>query len=178
MAMERQRRMDKTLGCLVASMTFGALILYYIQPELPVTHAETRFLIAEPNVWHAIHIDPEPVIPGAPSNPAHFYVDAVGVCAETGLWEAQKGLPIDSNGQGPAGGEAGDQGRVIRIGLITPRGSNLVSADQHACTRSLVTHLGRRFAISPESIIWDDTLEIPAPQPTSSDIRPEAATSR
>lgn len=178
MAKERQRRMDKTLGCLVASMTLGALVLYYTQPELPATQGKSRFLIAEPSVWHAIHIDPEAIMADQPAGSAHFYVDQSGEWAKTGLWTHQQRLTGEAPLRDTDGQEAASYEQVIRIGLITPSGSYEITEAQHARASLLVQELSERFGIASERIIWDDTLNIPAPEPTSRELRPDLSRSR
>jgi hypothetical protein len=158
MAMDRHRRLERTLFCLVFSMTAGALVLHWGQPS--------RSDAARPNIpligsvgWSMIHIAPEPKGFQAASDETHFFVDRQGHCQPTPRWQNQ--VPL---------GEAG----VVRIGLQASPHSNEITARQWNAATQLVRDLKRQYNVPGERIILDDTLVVPArPAPSSPSTRPE-----
>ncbi len=162
--MDRHRRVDRTLFCLVVSMTFGALVLHWIQPDRSAGLAYGTDLIGvirQP--WHAIHIDPQ-AEPSRDAQPtAHFLVDRDGKRLPTEKWQAQRNI--------------GAQG-VVRIGLEALPDSHDVTGIQRAAVESLIEALQHKCRISPDRVLWDDALAIPPPAPQAVLSRPVPSQSR
>lgn len=149
--------MAKMLGCLVASMTLGAVLLDWFQPNRPDAETPRRQLIAQirnaidptakggttTEKWQTIRA--LPLSPGEPAR-VHFTVDAEGRWTPTSLWKNQQ--PI---------GEPG----VIRIGLQTSSGSGEITSAQWSATCQLRNNLQEMYKITRERFIPSPDLRLP-----------------
>ncbi len=161
-AMQRNKRMARTLGCLVASMTLGAALLDWVQPRrLPVvTEGRTELMSivrqgTAPALWKAIQLDPQ--APGSGKNGSHFVISRDGRAFPTSRWENQE--PVGSEG-------------IVRISLIAAGNSNQVTSEQLGKARELIRALQHECSIASEQVHYD-MLAVPAvPEPTPS--RPSA----
>lgn len=138
------------LGCLVASMTLGAAVLDWGQPDRPPSQRRALELIAQGSTmrqWDSIRVDPKHDV-SLSAKDAHFIVDAQGNCAATENWRGQR--PLDRMPQ-------------IRIGLQAPLNSNQVTVSQWNGARELIDELQRVCKIS--RTVVDDTIALPASAP-------------
>lgn len=161
-AMQRNKRMARTLGALVASMTFGAALLDWVQPKrVPAATARTELMSVlnkdtEPADWRSIQLDPQS--PGSAGKPAHFLIEPNGQAFSTELWQNQQ----------PVGNEG-----IVRIGLIAPDNSNQVTPVQWSKAREVVGLLQRACAIGSEQVHFD-MLAVPSVEPPKKSSRPPA----
>jgi hypothetical protein len=143
-AMQHNRRMARTLGCLVASMTVGAALLDWVQPKrLSATAAQTELMSVVPQGttpahWRGIQVDPQST--ANDRTPAHFLISPEGKAISTALWENQQ--PVGTEG-------------VVRIGLLASDNSNQVTAEQWAKAQELMRVLQNACAIDNEQIHYD-----------------------
>lgn len=153
-AMQRNRRMARTLGCLVASMTTGAALLNWAQPArapLPTTPTELMSVVRPGGAgdaaasWTAIQLDPQHPGEDTPA-PAHFVIQRDGRLVPTEYWRAQRSVGVEG---------------IVRIGLQAEPDSNEVTAAQWSQVRELIGLLQRTCAI-PNQQIHYDTLIPPA----------------
>lgn len=148
--MDRHKRMAQTLGCLVASMTVGAIVLQWGQPaSAPTSPTQSVELIASSirGHWQAIHID-TPNRPDGQIDPlrTHFYVDRAGLLSVSKTWRDQTRV---------------DGKQVIRIVLQPPERSNQIAAPQWETTCRLRDVLIERCRIDTRDVTVKDTLVIP-----------------
>lgn len=161
--MDRRQRMDRTLICLVVSMTLGAVVLQWIQPDRGHSRAHARDLIAGmSHPWRGIHLDPARASFEESIRHSHFVITADGHCRTTPNWTGQETIGADA---------------VIRIALITPPYSHEVTREQSRAAQLLIEALIKQGSISPEQVIWDDTLTVPPASPVSSTFRPLSGSS-
>jgi hypothetical protein len=156
--MDRPRRIERTLGCLVVSMTLGAGVLHWFQPARLSDRSAHTMLSALSQPWSVVRIearhDPESVA----SRSLHFFVDRQGKSHPTENWSRQKRL---------------DEVPVVRIGLQASPQSNEVTGRQWETTLTLIHDLQARFRIPGQQVIPEDTLAIPrVPTPGLSIGRP------
>lgn len=159
--------MERTLYCLVASMTVGAIILHLGQPSRSAAERRSTELVAHSGApgsqWDSIRIGPQSDGKGSDSSVTHFFVDRLGHPTRTNSWLAQKRL--------------GREGTVC-IGLQTSAQSNQVTAAQWTATLQLINDLRGEYGISSEHVFMDDNLAVPpAPAPSSQDARPTLSSS-
>jgi len=162
-AMDGHRRMARTLACLVASMTLGAVVLDWFQPPRPAAPLTGTELIARhvrqaiqrsaqgsivPHRWRAIRIDPWHLGSDSEADDIHFVIDRAGGCCLTEGWRVQKPL-------GPTG--------VVRIGLLASRQSNEITRSQKSAADDLIRVLQQECNIPGQKVDWDDTLAVPPP---------------
>ncbi len=155
--MDRHGRLERTLFCLVLSMTVGALVLHWGQP--------VRSDGSHPNIpligslgWSAIEISPEAEAFEAAAGETHFFVDRDGRCLPTSRWQNQ--APVGQSG-------------VVRIGLQASPESREISPRQWSATTHLVHDLQRQYGVPGERVILDNRLVVPAePAPSSPNTRP------
>ena len=149
--------MAKMLGCLVASMTIGAALLDWFQPNRVDADTPRRQLIAQirdainpaagnstpAEKWHTIR-----AVPMATGDAirAHFLVDRDGTWDATTQWQSQKNV-----------GESG----VIRIGLKTPSGSCEITGAQWSSTCQLRNNLQEMYKITRERFVPSPSLRLP-----------------
>lgn len=155
--MQRNKRMARTLGCLVASMTVGAALLDWVQPRparAPAmsTGTELMSLVQQgsggPGTWRSIHLDPQP--PERSATQSHFVINKQGQAYPTSLWRQQQSL--------------GNTG-TVRIGLMAADNSNQVTQAQWTKAAELVRAIQNECRIPNEQIHYD-TLAVPSvPQP-------------
>lgn len=175
--MDRQRRMRRTLLCLVVSMTVGAAFLDWIQPARSAPQASGTELIGRltsslrPPVgtgkhqWQSIYIDAQPGSVGdrqrEPGNSScHLIID------RGGRWS----VPRD-----PASGQSPGTENVFRIGLLTPAHSNEITPAQWSAARELVYLLQAEWNLPGRNILVADTLAVPGlgvTEPAASDSSP------
>jgi hypothetical protein len=156
---DQHKRMARTLGCLVASMTIGAAVLDWFQPAHQAGATPRRQLIAQireaihqpaegsalPQRWHAIRVDPQRGADRTAQAPAHFVVDPDGHWSLTEHWNNQQPL--------------GEEG-VVRIGLRTPPNSNQITPVQWVETRQLIGSLQDMCHITRQGLILSKALAL------------------
>jgi hypothetical protein len=156
--------MARTLGCLVASMTAGAVVLEWVQPDRPATQARAVELIARGGTvtgqWEGIRIDPYRDGMAEPDR-FHFMVDTKGNYVRTGHWLSQK--PLTGRPE-------------VRIGLQSSSNSNQITMQQLAATKELVAALRQVCGIRSSAYL-DDTIAIPD-EPVAQASRPTPASGR
>lgn len=143
--------MARTLGCLVASMTLGAVLLDWVQPSHRSDGRPAIELIARGGAiqpWASVRVAPRAAVQATQVKDTHFVIDREGNCSATDHWLNQRRL-----GQEP----------VVRIGLLLNGHSNEVTSTQWLATQELVGALQRACAIVPRQIVIDDTLAVPPP---------------
>ncbi|MBP7936071.1 MAG: hypothetical protein KA354_15620 [Phycisphaerae bacterium] len=144
--MNHQQRMTRTLACLVASMTIGALCLQMMKPHNPAPPTAMDRLMAVDKAWESIQVDAEPLDKTINPEQSHFLVYGNGDWEQTASWDARR--PV-----GPR--------PVVRISLLAPAGSRKITHAQDATTRKLVHQLQKACRIADERIKWDSTLNLP-----------------
>lgn len=167
-AMQRNKRMARTLGCLVASMTLGAALLDWVQPKrLPVEAARTELMSFVPGTapgnWRSIQLDPQS--PADRTSPSHFIISRDGRAYPTSRWQNQQ----------PAGREG-----VVRIHLVSDENSNKVTPNQLRKAGELVRALQHECAIADGLVHYDMLAveSVPEPQPSRSPHRPASSETR
>lgn len=158
--MDRHKRMAQTLGCLVASMTVGAVVLHWGLPASGrVASAPPVELsaVAVTQPWQGIHIGPSG--PGGQFDPAriHFFVDRKGFWSLTESWNAQRSV----GGRG-----------IIRIALEPSPDGNQISGPQWETTQRLRKVLVEKCRIPIGRVDLDDTLVPPLVEPQRSSVAP------
>jgi len=131
--------MERTLFCLLLSMTAGALILHFGQPDRSLASAGDRIGLTAVQET-VIHIQSHQDRTGDSS--LHFFVDRDGKVSPTDRWIS------------------GEQRGMILIGLQTPT-SRLVSSKQWQATERLVSQL-RQTVNAQAKVTCDDGLRLPA----------------
>ena len=145
--------MGRTLGCLVASMTLGAAVLDWSQPNRSHNKSPDIALIARGNSasgWSAIRVAPQPAS-STQTRDTHFLVDREGRCLPTDHWLKQHRLGKES---------------VVRVALVSSPHANDVTASQWATAQQLVGALEQTCNIPPPRVVFDDTLAVPPPSRT------------
>jgi len=149
--MDRHKRMARTLGCLVASMTVGAAILDAVQPSRAGAARQSIELTARGSSldqsWSAIRIAPQWAVGRSHLGETHFIIDPDGKCSPTDHWLKQRRFR---------------QEPVVRIYLLAPAQSNYVTVAQWTTTQELVAALQQRCQIPDQRVLRDDTLAVPA----------------
>lgn len=142
--------MERTLFSLLVSMTGGALILHFSQPNRPATGQPGRELMSRTasQTWYAVHISPQPDVATSAATSSHFFIDQHGQTYPTDSWIAHKAL-----------GQPG----VLQIGLQTPVDSREISPEQWAAAMDLLRRLkdNLRIIIQDSDIRIDDALTLP-----------------
>lgn len=168
-AMQHNRRMARTLGCLVASMTLGAALLDWVQPKrLPAATARTELMSVlrqgtTPGSWRGIRLDSQ--VSSTDRAPAHFLISPEGVAKSTELWQNQKSVGAEG---------------IVRIGLLASDNSNQATNEQWSKAGELVQLLQHACSISSEQVHYDDMLAAPSighPVPTRHGAAPPTRTS-
>jgi hypothetical protein len=149
MAKDRHRRMAQTLGCLVASMTAGAVLLHWVQPKPERTATPPAELVAHSikQQWQYIRIDPARKDGRIDPRETHFFVDREGALSWTQTWQTQSHL--------------GQKG-VVRIALQPSAHTNQVTAPQWETTRWLMSLLCNKCRIPTRNVALADTLAVPS----------------
>lgn len=132
---DQHRRMTRTLFCLVASMTVGALFLDVMKPSRIAAPA-SGIELAGDRAWSSIAVDTAADLPAGPE--AHFLIFPNGEHKRTAQWEGQQRL----------GHEA-----VIRIVIVEEDGQSVTPA-QRAKMSTLVRFLQERFSIADPHVQW------------------------
>jgi hypothetical protein len=145
--------MERTLFCLLVSMTGGALILHFSQPNRS-SHRQTRTDLigrtaAQP--WHAVQISPQPDVVTSAATCSHFFIDHDGKTHPTDSWLREKQL--------------GQRG-VLQIGLQTDDSSREITPAQWAAAMDLIRALNDNLQISiaKQDIHVDSALTLPSTQ--------------
>jgi len=173
--MERHKRMARTLGCLVASMTLGAGILEWLQPNRSSPHLSGTELIGQvarprdpalpaeagSSRWHSIYIDAHPADAAAGASRPHFVVAPDGRFDATN-WRDQ--VRFDPDG-------------VVRIGLVQNPNSSQMTAAQWSAAWKLIKALQMEWSIPRERVAWHDSLAAPVPEPAPQSGRPAPSSS-
>jgi hypothetical protein len=148
MAKDRHRRMAQTLGCLVASMTAGAVLLHWVQPKPDRSATQPAELVAHSikQQWRYIRIDPARKDGRIDPQETHFFVDREGALSWTQAWQTQSHL---------------GQNGVVRIALQPSANTNKVTPMQWQTTRWLMNLLCDKCRIPERNIVLADTLAIP-----------------
>lgn len=158
--MQRNKRMARTLACLVASMTVGAALLDWVQPKparslAMAAHTELMSLVQQgtsaPGVWRGIQLDPQS--PDKTTAGSHFVINTEGQASPTPLWRQQR--PLGSRG-------------IVRIGLVASDNSNQVTPAQWTKATELVQAIQNECLIPAEQIHYDMLAVPAAPQPAQS----------
>jgi len=161
--LHRHKRMARTLGCLVASMTVGAALLDWIQPErMPIASARTELMSEVRDVlgqgggeggparqWEAVHVSP--LRPDDRDQDRwHFVIGRDGQLSLISPGRMREGA--DSHGE-------------VRVGLLGSTQSNEITPGQWARALQLVQTLQQEYQIPGERVVWDDTLVVPMASP-------------
>src|SRR5262249_47665650 len=122
-AKERHSRTARTLGCLVASMTLGAVFLDSIQPA---SSANAKLSPITPlngsrTSWRSIHVVAQR---SGQQRETHWVVDRDGRAVPTDQWKASHRIT-----------QAGE----IRISLMAPAQSNDITPRQWSSARDLLS---------------------------------------
>lgn len=162
--LHRNKRMARTLGCLVASMTAGATLLDWIRPEqTPALSARTELMSEVRDVlgqagahggsqpWYAVHVGPQRPGDALARRRSHFVIGRDGELSR--IESSEAGEAIASDG-------------VVRIGLLGSADSNEITQIQWGRAIELVQALQREYAIPGERVHLDDTLVVPIASPT------------
>lgn len=148
--MSRQNRMARTLVALVASMTVGAAVLDFFQPNPPHRSSNGIELTAigstVRSAWSSIDITRHNATERQSPERAHFFVQTDGTCRVTESWNNQK--PV-----GPA--------EVIRLALVVPAGSSRVAGLQWQAACQLCRELQSRCNLDTQQVAVDASLQVP-----------------
>jgi hypothetical protein len=127
--------MERTLFCLLVSMTGGALILHFSQPNRPATGRPGTELMSRTasQGWHTVHISPQPNVASTASTSSHFFIDQRGQWHATDSFLAHRAL-----------GQPG----VLQIGLQTPLDCREISPEQWTAAMDLIRFLKDNFRIT------------------------------
>lgn len=161
-AMQRNKRMARTLGCLVASMTLGAALLDWVQPKhLPAATNRTELMSivrTSPAVWRGIQLDPQSAGTKAQS---HFVISPDGRAYPTTRWQNQEAV--------------GTEG-IVRISLLAGN-SNQITPEQANKADELVRALQHECSIANEQIHYDllAVRTVPEPRPSMPSSPPRAS---
>jgi len=158
--------MAQTLGCLVASMTVGALLLHLVQPkpEQPAPAPAIELIahsITQP--WQQIRVEPGHVDGRIDPRHTHFFVDREGRWSYTETWQTQSHL--------------GRKG-VVQIALQPSANTNKVTAPQWETTRRLMAVLLKECSIPNDTshVVFNESLAVP-PAPARKTVNPGGRTS-
>ena len=150
-ATEQQRRMRRTLTCLVASMTAGALALEWMRPDRSEgAPAGVALMARNPSAarWANIRVDTCPEVQDCRTAKVHFLVDRSGNCFETSAGLTRHTTDTES---------------TLRIGVVIPEGHGQITAVQESIARKLVRTLQEEYAIPGQRIVWAEGLIHPLP---------------
>ncbi len=151
--MFRLTRMEVTLGCLVASMTLGAAMLDWFQPNQPAAPWRTTELMArhiqaaihpagrptpQSSSWNAIRFEPHPAGKREGLDQFDIVIDREGNYVLTG------NLKRESNSDQSKG--------VIRIGVLVPPTSNETNSAQSLTAAELTNVLREQCGISEQNV--------------------------
>ncbi len=162
-AMDRHRRMDRTLYCLVAAMTIGAGFLHLCQPGRSSGRSSATPLTAASASWTGVDVDSAVRPDGRSGSDAHYHVDRHGRVAATDTWLRQS--------------VSSPQGR-IRIALQAGNAGQAATPRQWDATLTLVNDLLKRYQITVDQVVFSDNVRRPpTPEPTAGESRPRPATS-
>ncbi|MCL2330402.1 MAG: N-acetylmuramoyl-L-alanine amidase [Phycisphaerae bacterium] len=144
-AMQHNRRMARTLVCLVASMTLGAALLDWVQPKpahmgayASGTELTSMVNSDAPGIWNSIRLDAQPTNRSAQR--AHFVVHPNGQVVRTSLWQQQQ--------------SAGEKG-VVSIAIASDHTNQMTQA-QIDTAKALAETIRDRYRI--QQVHVDDTL--------------------
>jgi hypothetical protein len=162
-AMQRNKRMARTLGCLVASMTLGAALLDWVQPKrLPAATTRTELMSivnrdTPRGTWRSIQLDSQ--TPGTRGVASHFIISRDGLAYPTSRWQTQQ--------------SAGAEG-TVRIHLLSAGNSNQVTPEQWKKANELVRALQRECSIAQEQVHCDELVvpTVSEPTPTKTPVSP------
>lgn len=168
-AMDRHKRMARTLGCLVASMTLGAILLEFTQPDRPSRTPLAGNLLqsVRPEVsadgadrsveWEAISVVPQTRLTDDPSITPHIVISPEGDYLDRSNWDRQARLhPADT----------------VLVGLLDAAGGEDVPHRQWEAAWRLVQALQAECSIPDSRITIDDRLRPPTGNPITKFIRP------
>lgn len=145
-AEQQQRRMRRTLTCLVASMTVGALALEWMRPDRSEGSPAGIALMARgatAHRWDAIQVSPCPRERDCLAAGPHFLVKRDGNWEETSAW-------TDS--------DTAELGGVVLIGVVTGADNAAMTAVQESMTRKLIRTLQEDYVIPGRKIVWAENL--------------------
>ena len=130
-------------------MTFGALVLDWVQPNSVAVATPSIGLIAplngSVNSWNSIHVLPQRASGGRPTD-THWIVDRDGRVVATDNWKTGRRLM-------PRG--------EIRVSLVAPALSNEITPRQWSAAQELLVGLQKEYQIPRALVAVDDTLDIP-----------------
>ncbi|UCD27602.1 MAG: hypothetical protein JSV03_10850 [Planctomycetota bacterium] len=141
-------------------MTFGAVVLDWVQPTYHAQQKQSRQLVAllkkaidQPtasstvqNRWQSIQILPQSPDLGIKTNNSHFLIDRKGKISATENWRVQQNT-----------GSVG----VLRIGLLASVNTNAMTESQWLTAHKLLNGLQQLCEIPSHRIFWEDTLALP-----------------
>lgn len=139
------------LGCLVASMTTGAVFLHWCQPTRlrPVPESAIELIANAINQpWSQVQVDPARLDGRINETETHFFIDREGRWSATNSWKSQSTI-------------AGQRQGVIRISLQPSPNTNKLTPAQWDTTQRLVRELVKQCGIT-SPVSYHDTLAIPA----------------
>lgn len=136
--------MARTLGSLVLSMTIGAAVLDWWQPNTVSAGRPATELMARGGLTaredQVVRFVPQRSGGAAQARNAHFFIDREGACYVTNPSQRQNV---------PAG--------EIRVNLLAAANTNEIAAPQWDAARRLLGEL----QVPPHRVIVDDTLALP-----------------
>jgi len=158
--MDRHRRIARTLCCLVASMTIGAVVLDMSQPSYQAGQKPSHQLAAllkkaidnhhkgsvNQQLWQEIHIYPLDAGSGRKTGNSHFLIDHNGNMSATENWQVQKYNATPG---------------AISIGVLTSTNSNDLSKPQWGKVERLILGLQQLCKIPGNRVIWFDNMASP-----------------
>jgi len=158
-AIQRNKRMARTLGCLVASMTLGAALLDWVQPkrspaDTPRTELVSIVQHGTPVAnWRAIQLDPQPA--GSEGVRSHFVISREGRAFSTRRWLNQESVGLEG---------------IVRIGLLAADNSNEVTPAQVRKANDLILALQHECGIPGDQVHYDALVvpTVPEPRPSGS----------
>jgi len=166
--MIRLTRMEVTLGCLIASMTLGAAVLDWSQPDRPLANLSSTELIArhvenamgsanqdQPNqhTWQSIRISPTWADSLDQADDKHLIIDSHGEYNFQPSFQKHQRL-------------AGQPG-VIQIGVTVSRQNTKLTAVQQRVTMSLIQALQKKCNIPDARVSCDKQLALASSRPAN-----------
>lgn len=149
--MDWRKRMERTLFCLLVSMTLGAIVLHMGQPSHTPGGPSVRLTgeTAKPDGYTVI-IEPQRNPTTGQRGGSHFYVDRKGTASPTDEW-----LSHERNTR---------SGDTLRIGLQLSVGSDAVTPAQWTATERLLQDLQTRLQTSNIRVVVDRGVRQPSRQ--------------
>jgi hypothetical protein len=131
--MDVRKRMERTLFCLLLSMTAGAMVLHFGQPDRSLAGAARTGLTARHETTIYVHSQAD-----SEGKPLHFFVDRDGKASPTDRW-------LTASRQGS-----------VHIGLQTSS-SRPPTSRQWQTTETLIQQLRQQFSADAR-VVYDETL--------------------